>query len=126
MKWSKDLLMSLSPIAPRTEFAMCKSHSVKITEFYYHDFFILIESFYTQGLLNIFLFQSFRAKQCKVSADCQKLFFKSGRRHFASFLSSAAPQCGNFRIILSFRFYVNPILKDLEVVNLPILTFLGL
>ena len=32
-------------------------------------------------------------------------------------------QCGNFRIFLSFRFYMKPILKDLEVVNMPILPF---
>ena len=43
------------------------------------------------------------------------------------FLSAAwhccLPQCGNFRIFLSFRFYVKLILKDIQVVNLPILPF---
>ena len=32
-------------------------------------------------------------------------------------------QCGNFRIFMSFRFYVKPILKALQVANLPILPF---
>ena len=35
-------------------------------------------------------------------------------------------QCGNFRIFLSFRFYVKSILESLEVQKLPVLPFLGL
>ena len=33
-------------------------------------------------------------------------------------------QCGNFMIFLSLRFYVKPILENLEVLKLPILPFL--
>ena len=35
-------------------------------------------------------------------------------------------QCGNFRIFLSFKFYVKSILRNLEVPKLPFLSFLGL
>ena len=34
-------------------------------------------------------------------------------------------QCGNFRIFLSFSFYVKSILKNLEVLKLPFLSFWG-
>ena len=34
------------------------------------------------------------------------------------------PQCGNFMIFLSLRFYVKSILEDLEVLKLPFLPFL--
>ena len=35
-------------------------------------------------------------------------------------------QCENYRIFLSFRFYVKSILETLEVLKLPFLPFLGL
>ena len=35
-------------------------------------------------------------------------------------------QCGNFRIFLSFKFYVKPILEDLGVLKTPFLPFQGL
>ena len=35
------------------------------------------------------------------------------------------PQCDNFKIFLSFRFYVKSILKDLEAIKLPFLQFKG-
>ena len=38
----------------------------------------------------------------------------------------SASQCGNYRIFLIHRFYVQTILETLEVLKLPFLTFLGL
>ena len=35
-------------------------------------------------------------------------------------------QCGNFRIFLSFRFYVKSTLENLEVLKLPFFAYLGL
>ena len=59
------------------------------------NFFSYRELLYSRSF-EYFSFQSFRAKQCKVSADCQKLFFESGRT-----------QCGNYGNLLSHFFGKN-------------------
>ena len=60
---------------------------------------------------------------CNDKDDPKKMSSKLSRRKKKV---ATSQQCGNFRIFLSFRFYVNLILENLEVLKLPFLPFWGL
>ena len=118
--WNGDIFVLVSKSSKNLDSgALCKvwSHS-ELFQIHHLNSRLLVHFliFYCGWLYYWVVFWSEKEKEYR-SAIC--LLFRWSK------LATLA-QCGNFRIFLSFRFYVKSIFENLEVLKLLVLPFLGL